>query len=207
MRAKPRPVRAKPAIAYANRDGALARIASKRDLLIKIATRRPTDGSDVAALKRVLAGLPTSVRQFNQWTAECVPAELMVGWPTIHRNAPETLRQSDLVESVKQAIALVQVAHAAATEPSTKALKVARLQRDLALANSLREIAERAVLELRSALMDAEDEKKALQNKLDAARREGARNPAMRLPEPAKKSKDSKVVQLESARARPRTKR
>lgn len=199
MRPKPKPVRIKPAVAHSNQAGALSRIAVKRDLLVKIATHLPATEGEAIEHRAVVAALPSSVRQFNLWTAEGVPKKLLFGASGIERNANETLRKSDLLTSVQKAVALVNEARLAGKPDAPKTVKLARLRRDLDLANTLREIAEREVLRLRDALMAAEDELRVLTTMLRAAEREGSRQAPGVSSSAAQAPRGAKVVQLGAA--------
>ena len=196
MRSKPKPVSIKPAVAYSNHAGAISRIAAKRDLLVKITTHRPATDAEADEHRAVLATLPSSVRQFNLWTAVGVPKKLLFGASDIERNANETLRKSDLLASVQKAVELVNETRLFDKQDAPRAVKLSRIRRDLDLANTLREIAEREVLKLRDALMAATDELRVLTTKLRAAEREGSRQARGPLSSAAKGQRSAKVVQL-----------
>ncbi len=200
MRSKPKPVSIKPAVAYSNHAMAISRIAAKRDLLVKIATHVPASEGEADEHRGVLAALPSSVRQFNHWTAEGVPKKLLFGVSEIERNANETLRKSNLLTSVQKAVALVNEAQLVNKRDAPKTVKLARLRRDLDLANTLRGIAEREVLRLRDALMAANDELSVLTTKLRAAEREGSRQAPGLSSSAGKAPRGAKVVQLGTAK-------
>lgn len=200
MRPKPKSVSTKPAVAYSNQAGALRRIAAKRDLLVKIATHLPGAEGEADEHRAVLAALPSSVRQFNLWTAKGVPKKLLFGVSEIERNANETLRKSDLLASVQAAVALVNEARQVDKPDAPKTVKLARLRRDLGLVNTLKEIAEHEVLRLRDELMAVKHEIEVLATKLRAAEKEGSRQAPRPSSSAAKVPRSAKVVHLGTAK-------
>lgn len=179
MRAKPKSTRAKPEVAFSNQEVALRNIAAKRDLLLSVLKRASEHRLTGAALVEAVGKLPTSVRQFNRWTGEALPTLWNPSLTVCKRNANDTLRSSGMLISVQRAIEMVTLADRVPPAETKRTERIAKLQRDLKLANTLREIAERELIRVKQLLLAAAEEKRYLESTRFAAEREGSRLAAL----------------------------
>jgi hypothetical protein len=201
----------KPKVAFSNQASALSNIKFKCELL-EMLIKTPHDlrvvtGDDSEGAKSFLNMLPNSLRTFNAWRWEHLPADVRSGHRPFHTNAQATLRSSTLLERVQDAVDLVKALQATPPASSTREDNLAFHRRQTKLANALRAIADRAIIGLKKEALRLQEELDAQVKKVAAANDEGARRlTAARARiaelEAALKKKGSNVVALDSAKPR-----
>lgn len=174
MRAK-LPVRAKPTVAFANQKEAQRNIEVKIEALKSIATALAETGPVALADKDArgcLQSLPTSMRQFNAWESRSLDRAQQAKLDPFHRNAQMTLKRSGQMARVQRLLADVKALQKSPSMPHRRDEAVASLRRTVANANSLRQIAERELLESKRRQIALASELEAANRKLVALERE-----------------------------------
>lgn len=155
IRQGPPQPRKKPNVAERSEKEALVNLRTKLSLLrdlAKLAQLRPEDErSTSTTLGRLMQEkrFPKSVRQFNLWSCEDLPADLRANLPHFVRNANQTLnRYPELAISVREAVELFRTPLRSRSSSLDDRLAVVR--RRAQFSDQIRRIAER---ELASALL------------------------------------------------------
>lgn len=148
--------RGKPAVATANAAEAEGNLRRKLGLLTEALSQlnRPSHIHSARSpeMMSALAGraFPITVRQFNLWSSDALPADLRALLPSFRRNASTTLKgHGQLFASVEEVLVALRRALRTPTPESRREHTVASLRRRINTANTMRQITERELVSSR----------------------------------------------------------
>lgn len=176
MRKALRNTGAKPLVAFANQQAAIANIDAKMQVLGKLIADasevHPVDVGASAGDKRVRIAevLPCSVRQFNAWSSD-LTSKLGLH-QKFYSNAQITLKQSGRYGKVEALIRAVKLLKAEKPLEERREEGLAALRRRVTLSNQLRLIAERELLDQKRVSSSLRSEVDSMRRRLDALGRE-----------------------------------
>jgi hypothetical protein len=168
----------KPKVAFSNQEAAQENIRTKCELLEQIVgtSRGPriAETRTVQVDSEILDALPSSVRQFNAWTSESLPAILHSKSGDFTTNAQATLKGCRYFDRVQSVVDFIKLLKDAPSGASTKEGNLAYHKRETKLAIELRLIAERVIIDLKREVIRLRNDQVNLERKLASATQEAA---------------------------------
>ncbi len=143
----------KPAVADVNRDNARRNIVCKKNILEAWARNGIpqvlVEESNQKGNIEMLEYFPRSIRQFNFWDGTVNSQYVQSGFPTITRNANDTLRNHPVLREEVEMVIDALIAREAIQQNQSKPIRIKKLTDASALERKLRTILENDLANLR----------------------------------------------------------